>query len=343
MNRQNIAQEAVCEMGKIIQKLTLDNVEEIEGELSTYFHFIKSLAALKVSVSHELEPCSKKNVEHIQLKETDEKAKQINCYEFKRLLKGGIIEEINLYVPENIIRKQQFEDGDLISAVHLGNEKFHFELIEKGKNRKQTNRIQLNYCVLSNRDSMLVASEYLDNDGKIKSIKYNDAPHTFLINEDTRTREDLEIGSIVDIAYYSDNVDVFKVIWKHNTDEIKHAAPSPSSYYKTKNPKLDTTTITNELNGKKVLVLGGTRTSEFEKAITSVGGELIHAYGNENTKRLESMVKSCDMLITMKLNINHPTAEKAKEFAKKYEKPFTLTDSRGISSLVQTAKSLVLE
>ncbi|MCY7773453.1 DUF2325 domain-containing protein [Bacillus haynesii] len=64
---------------------------------------------------------------------------------------------------------------------------------------------------------------------------------------------------------------------------------------------------------------------------------------NEDTKRLESMIKSCDMLITMKLNINHPVAEKAKEFAKKYEKPFRLMDSRGISSLVQIAKSLCVE
>jgi hypothetical protein len=88
------------------------------------------------------------------------------------------------------------------------------------------------------------------------------------------------------------------------------------------------------------LVGGEGRTSDFEKAIAGIGGELIHAYGNEDTKRLESMVKSCDMLITMKLNINHPKAEKAKEFAKKYGKPFRLTDSRGISNLVQTAKSL---
>lgn len=43
MNKQAMAQEAVSEMGKIIQKLTLDNVEEIEDVLLSYFRFLKIL------------------------------------------------------------------------------------------------------------------------------------------------------------------------------------------------------------------------------------------------------------------------------------------------------------
>lgn len=340
MNKQAMAQEAVSEMGKIIQKLTLDNVEEIEDVLLSYFRFFKILNGLKGT--DDFESCLEDVPENAPSEE-ETKPKSKNRYELKRQLKGGYLEEIDLYVPEHIIRKLGLEDGDFISAVHLGNDKYHFELVEKVAEQRPTNRVQLNYCILSKRDSMLVASEYLDKDGEIKLIKYNDVPHTFLINNEARIKEDLEVGSIVDIAYYSNNIDVFKVIWKHNTEGSPHVPPLPSSNYKIKNPKSDTKE-TNELKGKKVLLLGGEgRTAEFEKAIVSIGGELIHAYGNEDTKRLESMIKSCDMLITMKLNINHPAAEKAKEFAKKYKKPFRLMESRGISSLVQTAKSLCVE
>ncbi|MEC0709709.1 DUF2325 domain-containing protein [Bacillus haynesii] len=339
MNKQAMAQEAISQIEILIQNLTLDNADEIESELLTYFRFLKILNELKVSHTNVSETESK-DVSADNPSEDKSKDSKIG-YVFERRLKGGFLNEKNVYVPENIIRKQGFENGDLISAADIGNDNYYFELVEKASEPKPTNRVQLNYCILSKQDSMLVASEYFDENWEIKHIKYNDAPHAFLITEDAIFKEDLEEGSIVDIAYYSDNVDAFRVIWKHNTDEIKHETPLPSSHYKTKYPKTDTVK-TNELEGKTVLLLGGEkRTAEFERAIQNNGGDLIHAYGNVDTKRLESMVKSCDMLITMKLNINHPKARKAKEFAKKYEKPFREMDSRSISDFLQKAKSLI--
>lgn len=343
MNKNAIVQDAIDQMVRLIQRLNSDNVDEIEAEVLKYFRWLNILTTLKVSSNDDFEPHLEESSKDTPLE--DVKARSKNSYEFERHLKGGYIREIDVFVPEKIIRQLGFEDGDLISAVSLGNKMYHYELVEKAKERRPTNRIQLNFCVLSKRDSMLVASEYLE-DGELKSIKYNDAPYTFRISDETRIKEDLEEGSIVDIAYYKDNVDVFRVIWKHQLPtEGPRTPPLKSSHYKIKNPKSDTTE-TNELLGKKVLLVGDKgrivgRTAELQNAIQRNGGELIHADGSETINRLESMVKNCDLLISIVTSCSHIKAEKAKEFAKKYDKPFKFIDSIGISTLVQTAKSLV--
>ncbi|MGG1021127.1 DUF2325 domain-containing protein [Bacillus paralicheniformis] len=334
MDRKSILEDAKLDMKKIINNLELDSLETTKQDILSYFDLLECLSQIKDFIMTT-------DIENESISTTkNEEPTRKNCYELKRNLRGGLLEEINLYVPEIIIRKQGFEEGDFISATYLGDEKYNFELVEKANEKKPTDRVQINYCILSKQGSYLVASEYWD-EGEAKMIKCDDVPHSFLIDQESINKYNLTEGSLVDIAYLRTNIDVFKVIWKHSTDEVKHETPLPSSHYKTKQPKADIIK-TNELEGKKVLLLGGEkRTSEFEKAIECIGGELVHAFGNVDTKRLESLVKSCDMLITMKLNINHPKARKAKEFAKKHGKLFREMDSRGISDLIQKAKSFV--
>ncbi|ATH91862.1 hypothetical protein [Bacillus glycinifermentans] len=127
-----------------------------------------------------------------------------------------------------------------------------------------------------------MASEYFEN-GVVKDIKCNGVPHTFLIDDETRIKDELKPGEIVDIAYNKNNLNEYRVIWKHNINRSQHITPLPTSYYKNKTSKSETSEVleTDELQGKKILLLGGQGKTEFEKAIANLGGELIHADGSE--------------------------------------------------------------
>lgn len=332
--------EAIPNMINLIEELNLDNIETIKEDLLMYFGFLEYLSSLRVTneSSGDKETLSEDTEDKNTI--TNETESRENCYELKRNLKGGRLDEIDLYVPETIIRRYGFEEGDMISAVHIKEKIYDFKLVERAKERKETNRGQINFCILSKQGSYLEASEYYEN-GEKKIIKCNGIPHTFLIDDETRMKDELIEGSLVDIAYNKDNLSEYRVIWKHHTNTPQHVTPLPSSYYKNKISKAESfqELETDELRGKKILLLGGQGKTEFERAIANLGGELIHADGSETTKRLESMVKSCDILITMILSINHPKAEKAKEFAKKYGKPFDFMDSRGMSNLIEKVKS----
>ncbi|AQS42444.1 DUF2325 domain-containing protein (plasmid) [Bacillus velezensis] len=335
MNKENILNECVYDMVDLINKLNLININETKAELKKYFLFLESLSSLRDTDDIHLQ--SKHNSSY-ENNAPNEKV-QVECYKMKRNLKGGWIEEQGIYVPERIVREYGLEEGDLISAVHIADKHYKYELIEKSKNKQPVNRVELNYCILSKENSYLVASEYWKN-GEKRIIKYDDIPHTFLINNETIQKYDLTEGSIVDIAYKKSNVNEFKVIWKHDMNSIPYAKPLPSSFYKEKVDK-EEPLQTNELKGKKILLLGGQRTADFERAIANIGGELTHADDSINLRRLESMVKNCDYLVIMIYNVGHVRAEKAKDLAKKYNKPFDVMDSRGISNLVETTKSVV--
>lgn len=340
MNKQNILNEAVSDMVEILHNLNLENIDRAENEVKTYFSFLKTLTSLRTTI-HSMKQDEKDDLEKIESQETEikEDEKEENCYRMKRNLKGGWLDGINVYVPERIVREYGLEEGDLVSAVQIADKYYKYQLVEKTKIKQPTNREELNYCILTKQNSYLVASEYWEK-GLKKMIKHDDAPHTFLINDETILKYNLTEGSIVDIAFKKDNINDFKVIWKHDIDSIPHTKPLPSSFYKEK-PDKEEPIQTNELSGKKVLLLGGQRTLEFVRAIENIGGELTHADDSTSSKRLESMVKNCDVLVIMIYHIGHIKAEKAKELAKKYEKRFTVMESRGISNLVETTKAVV--
>ncbi|MEC0486281.1 hypothetical protein [Bacillus glycinifermentans] len=86
-----------------------------------YFTFLKSLSSLKIPVDNEYSDTGSERQKELSksVEEINETEPRKNCYELKRNLKRGKLDEIGLYVPETIIRRYGFEEGDLISADHI--------------------------------------------------------------------------------------------------------------------------------------------------------------------------------------------------------------------------------
>ncbi|APT48356.1 DUF2325 domain-containing protein [Bacillus safensis] len=345
MDVNKIQEQIKDNMAELIKTINSDNLIENKEQLLKHFDLLENLHSIKVLRNNNFEDSEggKTNNDNVTIKKEIEQIEEQKGYPLIRSLKGGRLDGIGIYVPESIIRKKSFEEGDLIHAEPSATDKtkFYYKLIKKrqGSITNESKRIQVSYCILKEENSYLLATEYLLN-GERKLIKYDDAPHTFLISKEMSEKEGLESGDLVDIAYNSENVNEFQVVWKHQTNIQKHSNPLPSSYYKEKTQGISESSEYKSvsLKGKKILLLAKHISREFSQVVERMGGEFIHANGNEQTKRIESMVKNCDLLITMTPYIDHSSAEKARDFAKTYGKKFVFMESRGISNFIDKIK-----
>ncbi|WP_144473115.1 DUF2325 domain-containing protein, partial [Bacillus pumilus] len=269
--------------------------------------------------------------------ESDEEGIEKNVDVLKRQLKGGFLDRLGVFIPETIIRSRGFEEGDYIKATHLRETIYDYKLIKKGETSGDTNRIQIDFCVVKRDGSLYYVDDYLVNGSK-KIIKNGEMPHTFTINEHAIQKYNLNEGDLIDIAYFSPRINDYKVIWKHNTYETPHITPMTSSHYKIKDKEDKNSEKTDELKGKTVMLLSDVSNSEFAKAIANRGGSFIQATGDEQTIRLDSMVYNCDILVIMVSRVGHVSTELVRESAKKYNKKFLFMKSQGLNEFIDKVK-----
>lgn len=340
------------DLKQIVNRITLDNLSESEESILKYFSFLKQLMGLP-----DIERPNKDKEVPIQtlpaIVETKETAVETDdtIYTLDRKLKGGFLmleddESQSIFIMEGKIRKQGFEHGDLIKVIPQG-ERHNFELVKRQDHiRLQSNRRQLDYCILNKRDSIwLCDSQYID--GKERLIKLDEAPYSFIIPEEDVKEYDLEKGSIIDIAYYEPNPNRGKIVYVHNSEINEYQAPQPAGFYK-KERSAEITEVEKEelinFQSKTILVVGlEARKKKFEQEIELRGGRMIWASGNEEKSRLEAMVKKSDMAVVIIQHTSHRGSIKTAEFCKKHNVKFCATQSRGVDSLLTAITNSIEE
>ena len=249
----------------------------------------------------------------------------------ERKLKGGILKgkHGDIYVPEKIVRMHGFEHGDYIEAIGDRLKELVFIKRKDSVTKHESNRIEIDYCVISKTsDGLLVVDQRITN-GKLTRIKLDgESPYQFLISQRDIDSYSLKEGSVVSIAYHESDPLSYRVVWCYpeRTSEFVKSDPKPSSFYKDSTGKKENLWTDIELNllkDKKIIIIGADfRSADFKPLAESGNFSLDIFSGDESKNRIKAAVKNTDLIISASEHSSHRSSGLAKECAKKYKIPF---------------------
>ncbi|KTF59132.1 hypothetical protein, partial [Bacillus amyloliquefaciens] len=154
MRKDWVFSSAIDDMVSVLRDADFGNLKETEEKINQYFSLLRVLHSplvLSGDGKEEKYPNQNEDVEGIygsdsEIDEKEETQSNVNSYVMERKLNGGWLNEINRFVPEKYIRKLDLGDGDRISAEYIGNERFHFELVEKNEDsNRRCRRREIKY------------------------------------------------------------------------------------------------------------------------------------------------------------------------------------------------------
>lgn len=328
LEKESLLEYVQSELKTIVGNLNFENLCEEKEKINHYLSFLESLSALPESAA-SAEPVEDQEVKDPQLEVTPEMTKPAG-YKMARQLKGGLLEDADIYVPESIIRKMGFEEGDLISATEITTGKYEYCLVEKGSGYQNNNRVQLDFCVIEKEGNAIVCNRNINGN----FLRYDEAPFTVLIKDHDVDAFNLSDSDIVDIAYYKDNPTRCKVIWKHTIDGEKHISPRPASNYK--EAKSEKAEITDDFQNRLITLIGGaSHETTYRDAFTSHGARFHYAEGTE--PNIATHIQKSDLVLIVVPEISHTGAKITKKYCKKYNTPLIHSDTKGVSSLLLLA------
>ncbi|MFY0521082.1 DUF2325 domain-containing protein [Lysinibacillus sp. UGB7] len=351
------------EMISTIQNMSLeDDFCEVQKKLEALFSILISTKAY-IPKLFEHEPVTDK------YDEQKNHASSPKGYQLERRLRGGILQitdDHSIYVPETIIRNQNFKKGDMINPKKIPNSNnFFYEKVKDGPKLVNDSRGEIDYCIVSEQkvNSLYTASQYLA-DGVATLIKLdNEVPMAFLISEEDTQKFRLVPGSIVSIAYDKNKPTTNRVIWCYQEEDIPKR-PKPSGYYKTSNSATDPEELKNEsnkndlwvrfenskslLDDKEVLLIGSDfKKAEYNQLASEVNFNLTVMTGHEKETQLQAAIRNSDMVLIASGHLTHHRSELPREICKLYNIPMRFISlsvsgmKRGLLDFIENPEVLV--
>lgn len=219
--RERILDTIKEEMIENISNITLENLNEVDtlnNELFGYAYYL-------VEVHNYTEPTEL--VHHSDL-ETKTNEVEINTIEsdkdsgiFERKLAHGFIQNNhgdNIFVPESIIRENDFSHGDVIAyeCIHEssnGKRLYNYELIQKSKEDHPDRMVFKEGIVRTQIDNKIVVT-YNDKNENISNIQ--NGILSYEVTQQDIDQFDINPYDKVDIAWYRNDPDkTMRIIWKY--------------------------------------------------------------------------------------------------------------------------------
>lgn len=329
------------ELISCINQMTYENVSETRERVNKLFDYIDlsltlwgSIPTVNVSESEEkeLEEVSISRDETSQRMIVSSNTNDANLgTPMERKLKGGILKgkHGDIYVPEKIVRMHGFEHGDYIEAIGDSLKDLVFIKRKNSVTKLESNRIEIDYCVLTKTSDGLLVADQTIADGKLTRIKLDgESPYQFLMSQRDIDTFSLKDGSVVAIAYHESDPLSFRVVWCYpeRTSELARPDPKPSSFYKDNTAKKDNIWSDIELNllkDKKIVIIGADfRSADFMPLAENGNFSLEIFSGDESKTRIKAAVKNMDLIISASEHSSHRSSGLAKECAKKFKIPF---------------------
>ncbi|AGA60053.1 hypothetical protein Theco_4052 (plasmid) [Thermobacillus composti KWC4] len=143
---------------------------------------------------------------------------------FKRIkLSGGAIvdegDTVLGVLPESVVRSLDLRHGDVVRILERDDRgRLKVQLLERAET-DESNRVELKFCLVSMRNeegrSFLAIDEMLVG-GEKKRISLPGSKESYLeIKEEDIRFFKLEVGDVVDVAYWVNRPNTFRVIWKY--------------------------------------------------------------------------------------------------------------------------------
>lgn len=274
-------------------------------------------------------------------KEDSAEADWPKTLELDRKLRGGTL-HLNgkeIFVPEHTVRDKGLEHGDMVSVMpdegHRettdDQPRYKFELSEKCA-KAHDEIVEIERAVLEyvpEIGSFIIKKKVTDEG----DIKIGDTGDYLKVNVKDATYNNLETGSIADVAYYKGN-DIARIRHVYNVNFGPTRTPKPSSFYKV-NEKSDTDAPPQIFEGKTIAITSiDSQETAFREEIESRGGELV-VIDTSNRVSVQQRVQGTDFVVLAIRSSGHIVCELAKEFAKQYDIPYKELDTNGRTSFVR--------
>lgn len=340
-SKENVDETTETLQEKQEEKVEVDRGKEKANRVTKYLDKEKQELYIQNATDYYQEPADiEENPAVAQVEEEEEKVKG---YVFERKLRGGILPDIDAFVPEGIIRRLGVQHGDLVQAEkqsEYGNRiKYHYTLVESRNMGEAPGRIQVDYCLVEKEAGHLVVKgDYLKN----QSIRFDGVRYSLILNEQDIRNFEIKEGDIIDVAYKAENPAENKVLWMHET-KIPVQAEEKTE---TKRKEVDTRKEMSEelkqtLAGVNVLIIGNESSkANYQAEIEKRGGTFLWADSNKRMESYPSMVRKCSFAIFLLGLSGHTCMKQFKQLCKDQDKPFEATFDQGITSIIRTAEEL---
>lgn len=267
-------------------------------------------------------------------------------YKFKRFLVGGELPSIKAYLPEEVVRKNDIEHGDMVRVYPIGilpngETKYAYALEEKMGEEPPRDRKQFNYCLVEESSSNLICKS--NKDGVFRE---DDIFPVFHISDKDAFRHDLAAGDIVDIAIENNDWRKGKVVWKYEikSKQIQKISKEKNNKKtKIKSNKQDGE-VKKTLNGKTILIVSNKHEqSSYESPIAKRGGRLLMADADYSIDILNSLVAKSDAVILITSACSHRAMYTVKDKAKELGIPFIPSRHKGTTHNVNLVEQIFIE
>ena len=338
---KNCTEETITEEKAQLELLltTLEGIALVEQQTCATFNtVIDTTADVEIKASDEPQTDAPQETEP----EHKPELQRLN-----RRLRNGYLEPSKIFVPEKIIRENDWENGDYIEASRHQNDTagfYDYKLIRKCP--EKNNRIEANMLVVYKSNltesplEIHIRDEHLEIDLPVPLSKID------------IERFDIKEGDIIDYAYWQNHMTKGAVVLRHS---IPQQSLSQMLEEKAEKEKVKTVKKTSEENksvaktyykqsfaGKTIVMVGGRdNVAQINKdAIENRGGTFIHIQGEkENKEKIENTVKKADLIVVYTNFIGHMPMWSTKEAAKLYQKPISFTNANGVNSFLTRCKS----
>ena len=348
-------------IAKMVERLSETKLEEFEAytEWADKHHtIISELVKLK-----QLEPVVEIPVEEVEEKIKEEIVVSTNPdpyplnhnFMFEKKAYGGVIVGLNYPIPEDLVRHYGIESGNILKITGVnghfpdGSPRYKFEVIDTTcKPNPQLMEVKLGK--VERVGGRLVVNETASG----KSIMVEDSPATLFLQEKDIHNPKFKItdGDIIDGRFYVNNINSFRVTYKHDTEEMGNAETVESRRlsYRQNNPTeseaglsmIDRLDMNPFLNKKIVLIGLSSRVNDFKMYLDKVEGmQFVHLTGDEHKMKIRSNLASADFAVISTFENSHDTSTYCAEICNTYGIPCTSTHAVALTGVLNDLRDLI--
>ncbi|MFF2531271.1 DUF2325 domain-containing protein [Brevibacillus sp. NPDC058079] len=251
-------------------------------------------------------------------------------YLFERKLEGGFVPAIEGYVPEITLRKLDLQHHDYVYARELQSgfgerKRFIYDFAKRSENPGRTGRVQISFCLVESYDNNFFVRKSMESSSKAYLMEN---PELFFTLQDKDIeRLGIKEGDLVDIAFYEDKPESFKVIWVHrfeeNTEKKGRNMLPPKPNKEKDEEELVQSDLVKTLENKTILVIGNEpNKAEYQFEIEKRGGMFLWADAKDSISRIKSLVKKAELVVFLLKVSGHTGMKQIKKYCKEQDVPF---------------------
>lgn len=330
------------------RNVTPDTYATYSDDIDDYIHYLNIVHQLP-DVEPPSEEASEPFDEVLPIDEVspDEVSPMDDCKiigTFQKNLAGGIVkhpafERGIFFVGEGWVRDAEITDGDEVEVLGYNYEHDRatgIRLVRKQEPETPQNIQTFTFGIVDS----LGDSEHVPHPLVIaKSVNGETLDDPYRLTPDDIERFDVSQGDILDIAWYGNNPQTCKIIWKHRIEydtepTIEQKKRSYSSEDDT-SPTPHAIFTDNQFEGYTICLVGmDMYKDKFKKAVEERAGNFIHVDPQISRTRREAEYKKADIVVLGLQQISHESSIHAVAFAKQESIKYGSFNGHGVGPFV---------